>query len=59
MMSSFLSTSPQPLPASHDGGTDEFPELISATANGGNSHMSPLGAPARPKIAIKFGGGYF
>jgi hypothetical protein len=30
MMSSFLSASPQPLPASHDGGTDEFPPTLIA-----------------------------
>jgi hypothetical protein len=63
-----------PLPASHDGGADVFPPtsmadsvfrqsqwqiLISATGNGGNSHVSPLGAPARPEMAIKFGGGHF
>jgi hypothetical protein len=63
----------QPLAASHDGGNHEFPpismadstfrqsqwrELISATSNGGNSHVSPLGAPARSEMAIKFGGGH-
>jgi hypothetical protein len=63
-----------PLAVSHDGGNHEFPpmsmadstfhqsqcrELISATPNGGNSHVSPLGAPVRPEMAIKFGGGYF
>jgi hypothetical protein len=63
----------QPLAASHDGGNHEFlpmsmadstfrqsqwRELISATPNGGNSHVSPLGAPARSEMAIKFGGGH-
>jgi hypothetical protein len=33
--------------------------LISAVASGGKSHVSPLGAPARPEMAIFFGGGHF
>jgi hypothetical protein len=63
----------QPLAASHDGGNHEFlpmsmadstfrqsqwRELISAAPNGGNSHVSPLGAPVRPEMAIKFGRGH-
>jgi hypothetical protein len=33
--------------------------LVSATACGGNSHVSLLGAPARPEMAIFFGEGHF
>jgi hypothetical protein len=74
MTSATFPASFPPLPASHVGGTRVFPPLpmagstfrqskwrflLSANACGGNSHVSPFGAPARPEMTIFFGGGHF